>query len=187
VAGSLRHHRGVTHTPSDHRLLLLRHAKAASPAGVPDHDRPLAERGLADAAAVGRWLASAGGVDLVLRSDAWRAVQTWDAAAAALATSDVGAPMVRDEPRLYAASVDEVLAVLADVDEGVRTVLVVGHEPTTSAVASVLASEESDVAAVARVRAGLPTSGVAVLRTGRAWADLTTGCAVLEEVATPRD
>jgi phosphohistidine phosphatase len=177
----------VTHTTPDRRLLLLRHAKAASADGVADHERPLAQRGRTDATAVGRWLAAQGGVDLVLCSDALRAIQTWDAAAAALTEAGTDAPAVRDEPRLYATSVEEFVSVLTEVDERVGRLLVVAHEPTTSEVASVLASERSATDAVARVRAGLPTSAVAVLRVEGAWADLAAGAAVLEQVATPRD
>ncbi|MFE6593934.1 hypothetical protein [Streptomyces sp. NPDC057781] len=36
------------------RLVVLRHAKPARPAGVADHDRPLAGRGRRDAPAAGR-------------------------------------------------------------------------------------------------------------------------------------
>ena len=39
------------------RLILLRHAKSDYPLGVPDHDRPLNERGRRDADAAGAWLA----------------------------------------------------------------------------------------------------------------------------------
>ena len=37
-------------------LLLMRHAKSDYPAGVIDHDRPLARRGIREAGLAGGWL-----------------------------------------------------------------------------------------------------------------------------------
>ena len=37
-------------------LILLRHGKSGYPAGVPDHDRPLADRGRREAALAGEWM-----------------------------------------------------------------------------------------------------------------------------------
>ena len=63
---------------AQHRsLVLLRHAKSAYPPGVPDHDRPLAERGVQEAALAGDWLrANLPAVDAVLCSTAARARET---------------------------------------------------------------------------------------------------------------
>ena len=56
---------------TDRTLLLLRHAKSDYPAGVADHDRPLAPRGMREAALAGDWLrAHAPAVDAVLCSTA---------------------------------------------------------------------------------------------------------------------
>ena len=58
-------------------LLLLRHAKSDYPAGVGDHDRPLAARGIREAGLAGDWLrAAAPPVDAVLCSTATRTRQT---------------------------------------------------------------------------------------------------------------
>ncbi|MSW11732.1 MAG: histidine phosphatase family protein, partial [Actinobacteria bacterium] len=48
------------------QLVLIRHAKSAYPVGVDDHERPLNERGVRDATAVGEWLANSGLLDLNL-------------------------------------------------------------------------------------------------------------------------
>ena len=58
-------------------LLLLRHAKSDYPQGVADHDRPLAPRGIREAALAGDWLrAHAPAVDAVLCSTATRTRET---------------------------------------------------------------------------------------------------------------
>jgi phosphohistidine phosphatase len=77
-------------------LVLLRHAKADRPNGVPDVDRPLTERGHADSALAGAWLVKHGYVpDLVLASPSRRTRQTWHSVAVALANA--GSPTVRYE------------------------------------------------------------------------------------------
>ena len=86
-------------------LVLLRHAKSAWP-DVPDHERPLAPRGLRDAPAAGRWLRDAAYVpDQVLCSTARRARQTWELAELALRDS----PPAVFEHRIYGASAAELL------------------------------------------------------------------------------
>jgi phosphohistidine phosphatase len=58
-------------------LVLLRHAKAAYPSGVADHDRPLAPRGIREAELAGDWLrANLPTIDEVLCSTATRTRQT---------------------------------------------------------------------------------------------------------------
>src|SRR5210317_1055809 len=60
------------------RLILMRHAKSDwSHAGMTDHDRPLNNRGIASAAALGNWLRDKGYLpDQVLSSSAERTGQT---------------------------------------------------------------------------------------------------------------
>lgn len=168
---------------SEHTLLLVRHAKAAPGDDGPDHDRPLTGRGRADAAALGELLADRDLVPhLVLCSDAVRAEQTWQQAA-----SRLPAPVpVRPEQRLYQASPEGVLHVVGEVDEDVATLAVVGHEPVTSALALALAGEGSDPAELARLRTGLPTAAVAVLRTASPWRELAGGAAALTGLLRPR-
>jgi len=165
------------------RLVLLRHAKSAWPSGVPDHDRPLAGRGRRDALAVGKWFAGEGPLpDLVLCSDALRTRHTWEIAGAALASP----PRVSLDPRLYGATAQLVLALARDSGAGVGTLLVIGHEPTMSSTAMLLAGPGSDGTALERLQVKFPTSGIAVLRFDGSWRDLAAGHAVLEAFAVPR-
>lgn len=168
---------------SRHTLLLVRHAKAAHDDGGGDHERGLTGRGRADAGALGDLLAGAGLVpDLAVCSDAARAVQTWEHAATRLP----GDPAAREDTRLYGASVRTVVAVLAELAEDLGTVAVVGHEPTTSAVAAALAGDGSDSDARRRLGTGLPTAAVAVLTCDEPWSALAPGCASLVAVHAPR-
>ena len=106
------------------RLILIRHAKSPHPPGVPDHDRPLNERGRAAADALGRWMAREGLCpDAAIVSDARRTRETWERIAAALPE----APAPRLERGLYEVEALEALAVLRRAVG--RTVALVGHNP----------------------------------------------------------
>lgn len=161
-------------------LVLMRHAKSAYPDGIADHDRPLAPRGIREAGLAGGWLrANLPAVDAVLCSTATRARQT-------LAHTGIDAP-ARYAERLYGAAPGTVIEEINRVGDNVTTLLVVGHEPTTSALAIVLASISGTDAAVAeRISEKFPTSGIAVLRVAGHWADVEPGCAALVGFHVPR-
>ncbi len=168
-------------------LWLLRHAKAAPdpPAGGSDHERPLAPRGRRDAAALGLRL-RAGDIgprgaalpELVLASTATRTTETAEKVAAAL-----GVPVDRRR-RLYYGSPTEVLAEVRTLDDGVRSVMVVGHNPATHSLALELVAEGDGAARGALT--SFPTCAVALFGTGvTRWRDLTPGTATLLGFARP--
>lgn len=168
------------------RLVLLRHAKA-EPAGesTGDEVRPLAVAGRRQAGRVGAVLMAGGLVpELALVSPAVRTRQTWELLRGAFGGAE---PEVQHDDVVYTGGVGELLATLREVDERVRTVLVVGHEPTMSSAAAALAGPGSDTAALMRVRAHLSTGAYAVLELedGRHWDALTSGSARLRTVVSP--
>lgn len=140
------------------RLVLLRHAKA-DPAGRTDAERSLAPRGRADAAAVGRWLAAAGIVpDLAVVSPARRAGETWALAAAEL--GPVGDPVSDD--RVYANTVEDLLAVVGEAPGEVGTLAVVGHNPSMGQLAFALDDGTGEDGARDALGRGYPTAAVSV-------------------------
>ena len=169
-------------TDGHRTLLLLRHAKSGYPSGVADHQRPLAERGIREAALVGDWIRSrVDRVDAVLCSTATRTRQT-------LERTGLSAP-VQYVDRIYESTpgivIDEINGVAERFGDTVGdppTLLVVGHEPVMSALALGLADETSRKGAVAEaILEKFPTSAIAVLRTARPWAELELGSAELVE------
>jgi phosphohistidine phosphatase len=166
------------------RVVLLRHAKSDWPPGVPDEDRPLAERGVRDAVAVGELLAGDEALlpDLVLHSSARRARETWAMASRAWDTP----PPALEEPELYGADADELIGLVGELNQGVQTVVLVGHEPTMSAAAAKLAGPESSEGDLERLKAKFPTSGIAVLRFESDWSGVAPGAGVLERFEVPR-
>ncbi len=160
-------------------LVLMRHAKSDYPAGVPDHERPLAARGVREAGLAGDWLReNLPGFDAVLCSSAVRTRQT-------LARTGVEAP-VDYLDRLYDAHPGTVIEEINKVADDVTTLLVVGHEPTTSAVALGLAGPGSDRGAAERIALKYPTSAIAVLRVPGTWAGLELSGAELVSFHVPR-
>jgi phosphohistidine phosphatase len=169
---------------STRQLAVVRHAKArAADPGQNDHDRELTGRGRDDAVVLGDWLArQLGTVDLCLCSSAVRAVQTWESMAQALP----GRPPLEVSPDLYLGSAGTVLRAIRRVDDGVRRLVVLGHEPTQSALAQALADDGSDPDAVQELQEGYPTSAVALLEVEGPWADLRPQDARLVAFAVPR-
>ena len=168
----------------DRRLVLLRHAKSDWPDGVPDRDRPLGQRGRQEAPAAGRWLAAAGVLpDLAVVSAARRAQQTWNLVSGQLPV-DVTTQI---SDAYYGASADEALQLVRGLPPGVATVVMVGHNPTTERLASLLDDGTGAQADRERMAAKFPTSALAVLHLQvPAWADVTAGTARLQAFAVPR-
>ena len=108
-------------------LLILRHAKSSwdDPA-VPDHDRPLTERGKQDAKRVGQLLQEHGLVpDLIVSSTAKRACKTANKVAKACGYDG----QIEVTRRLYQAYPGHFIEVLREVGNEHATVLVVAHNP----------------------------------------------------------
>lgn len=165
-------------------LQLLRHAKSSwdDPAGD-DHERALAPRGERAATLVGVHLAQEGTVpELVLCSTARRAVETWERAAAQLPRR----PRIELDQGLYLASPTQILARVRRVDDTVRRVLVVGHNPGFQSLAVQLAGGPGSEGAA---RVGKFATGALAtfsLRRG-AWADLDARATELADFVRPAD
>ncbi|WOC11640.1 SixA phosphatase family protein [Gordonia sp. MP11Mi] len=136
-------------------LILLRHGKSDYPFGVPDHQRPLNDRGRRQATLAGDWIRGDGyRVDTVLCSTATRTRQT-------LERTGIDAP-TRYVDDIYGGTPDELLEttrVHAPADA--QTVLMVGHFPGLPETALTLDPSGT----IDR----FPTSAYAVVRIGVEW------------------
>lgn len=170
------------------RLVLLRHAKAEPGKSGPDADRALALNGRKQAGRVGMALTSVGLVpELTLVSSALRTRQTWELAKAHLGTSSGRGKLdFQVCSELYAAGIGDVLDLVRAVDPKVKTLLIIGHEPTMAATAAYLADKDSDDAALAQVRVGVPTATYSVLHAAKQpWAEWGKRSATLLRVGRP--
>ncbi|WP_159813210.1 SixA phosphatase family protein [Actinomyces sp. zg328] len=158
-------------------LVLIRHARAA--AAPTDIERPLSDAGAAQARALAAALATrVGSADLLIVSPARRARQTSQPIAERLSP---GRTLVEED--VYFGGGRAVLELVRQARPGARTVIVVGHEPTTSELAAYLDGGVSDLGR--RVSYGMSTANAAVLRVGSPWAALTGGSAEVIDLLTP--
>ena len=140
------------------RLILMRHGKAerSSPGG--DFERALTERGLTDAALMGRLLVDEGLVpDIGVVSTARRTQQTWQALSEAFPKA-----LTRSLGGLYNAEAGRILfeAEAAGVEHD--TVMMVGHNPGMHGLTIGLLHEGgAGSALIARAESRFPTSTIA--------------------------
>ena len=115
-------------------IILYRHGKSDWGAAYgSDHDRPLAQRGIKSAKTMGKLLAKSNQIpELAITSTALRAKQTlefsmiegkWDCD-------------VIEEEKLYYDSIETILEVAKSVSEKYSSIIMVGHEPKWSSLAS---------------------------------------------------
>jgi phosphohistidine phosphatase len=164
---------------SQRRLVIVRHAKAAD--GDHDRQRPLTPSGMTAAAEIGRWLASLPLMpDRVVVSPARRAEQTWAAAAKEL----TGAPDAVRDDRVYANTVDDLLAVVRETPSDLDTVVLVGHNPSMHAFAIAVDDGHGDPSLRDEVGARFPTAAVAVYGVDEEWAAFERGTLLARRLPT---
>ena len=162
------------------RLILTRHAKSSwDDTAMPDHDRPLNERGRAAAAELGVWMASRGYVpDEVLCSDALRTRKTWSGLAPALP----GTPVLQLKPALYQAGPDVMLAVLRHASAA--CVMLIGHNPGIAEFAGRLVARSPNNPDFARY----PTGATLVCDFGADdWAEVGFGQGIAVDFIVPKE
>jgi phosphohistidine phosphatase len=150
-------------------LSVVRHAHAENALpGKDDRDRVLSQRGQSEAAvAAARFAIDHPDADLVLASPARRARATAEAFAQALGFD---ARAVEADERLYLASADLLFEIVRQLDESLRHVVLIGHNPGVSHFVRELADD-------VQVEE-LATSAVRTLQCDvTAWPELRTGSA----------
>lgn len=165
---------------TERTLVLMRHAKSSYPEGVADHDRPLAPRGRREAGLAGTWIRDhVATIEHVLCSSATRTRET-------LGLTGIDA-RVDFLDRLYGITPGALINEINAIEDTVRTLMVVGHEPTMSHVSLGLAApDRSNRTVVGEISMKFPTSGIAVLRFPGGWADLQIGSGALIAFHIPR-
>jgi phosphohistidine phosphatase len=104
-------------------------------------------------------------------SPANRARSTWQLVAAELDAP----PPTRVEGRVYAASDRELLDVVRELPDDVRTVIVVGHNPELEGLVTLLTGESVP----------MPTSALAVIDVAGPWSGLGRASALLRTTGRP--
>jgi phosphohistidine phosphatase len=167
------------------RIYLLRHGKSSwSDPGQADRDRPLNARGRAAAERMGAWCAdNAAAPELILCSGAARARETLGLLLPHLKS----AARIEVEDGLYLAAAPELLARLRRVEDGVKSAMLIGHNPGLHELARLLAGG-GEAKALARLEAKFPTAALAEFSFDlKAWRGLDAGRARLERLILPRE
>lgn len=144
------------------KIILVRHAKSAwNNPFLTDHDRPLAERGIADAPIMAMRLKKKGIFpDLILSSTALRAAETAKITAEIL---DFPVGKITWEKDLFHATPNQILKILRIQNDSVNTIFVFGHNPGFTDLISYLGGNLDN----------LPTSGQFGIKVNAEhWADL---------------
>lgn len=133
-------------------LYVIRHAKSSwDDAGISDMDRPLNERGKADAPRMGKRLKEkAFHPDLMLSSPARRAFSTCVKIAKVIGYPESD---IKTEAKLYHAGKEQILAVLKNMNDQFNAVMIFGHNPGLTEFVNSMSSR-------GEITNNLPTCGV---------------------------
>lgn len=163
-------------------LLILRHGKSDSPAGLDDFERPLKKRGKEAATRVGQWLRDRDLVpQLVISSPAARAIAT---ARQVCETMDLGTTEIEENSNLYLASLKTLIGILRAMPPDAQRVMIVGHNPgLEELLASLADTQVSSFDDTGR----MPTAALALLQMRNPWADTAPDTASIIKLIRPRD
>lgn len=157
-------------------LIVLRHGKAEESAVGGDKKRKLKSRGERDAEAMGKLIGELMKPDLVVSSDAARARETAELAAAAFGYKGD----IQLEPEIYGAGLDTLLEVVRGLPDKSGCVVLVGHNPGFEDLGAALAAEGSPPVS-------LPTAGFAHLEFSvQKWRSVREGKGKLVGVHWPK-
>ncbi len=166
-------------------LSLLRHAKSSwKNPSLPDHERPLASRGIADAPMMGRAMTERGvDPELVLCSSARRTVDTLSLVLPELKVE----PSVVYEDALYHAGAAEMLHMLRDIQPGANRVMMVGHNPEIQRLAlDLIGSGPKHMRN--HLMEKYPTAGLVVINfTAGLWSSIDINSGALNLFLVPRE
>lgn len=170
-------------------IYLLRHAKSdwADP-GVKDHDRPLNARGREAAPEMAGYIKAKRYMpDLVLCSTARRTVETLELVKPMLRAGVA----VKLEAGLYLAEPSQLMERLRRVEDGVASVMFVGHNPGIAQFAIELSAGPENAEQERlhrRMREKFSTCALAVVTIAtRSWRDVRAGRGALADFMRPKD
>ena len=143
----------VQKNTKDRILYIARHAKSSwKDTDLFDYERPLNKRGKKDAPKIGKILYSKGVLpDLIISSPAKRARKT-----ARLLAKKINYPKenIVEEKAIYEASISDLLNIIEQFNDSLQKVMIVGHNPSFTALANYLSPKYFD---------NIPTIGVVAI------------------------
>ena len=155
-------------------IYFLRHAKSSwDDFALKDFDRPLSTRGIQDADLMGNFFRSKKiKIDLILSSPSKRTTETLNH------FFQPERPNIQFEESIYHASLEEVLTVIFGIPEDIKTVMLVGHNPSMHEITEFLSNKFINK---------YPTCCLAALTTNLNWNKFSRGCASLDFIKKPSE
>tara|TARA_B100000886_G_scaffold85184_1_gene55773 strand:+ start:1493 stop:1975 length:483 start_codon:yes stop_codon:yes gene_type:complete len=155
-------------------IYFLRHAKSSwDDFELKDYDRPLSTRGIQDADLMGNYFRSKKiKLDLVLSSPSKRTKETLEH------FFQFEKPKVQFEESIYHASLDQILGVIFSVPETIRSIMLVGHNPSMHEITEYLSNKFINK---------YPTCCLASLTIDTDWNKAVRGCADMNFLKKPSE
>ena len=157
-------------------LFLLRHAKSSwDNAALGDFDRPLSKRGISNAIQLSEYIQKHSiSFDLVLSSPSERTQSTHDLVLSSLDPI----PTSNLKECIYHASASSLTQLIADQDDEINNLLIIGHNPGLHILTETLTNESI---------VKFPTCAFAKITNFNHWKDVDAGILTLESVITPKE
>ncbi|MDX2505344.1 MAG: histidine phosphatase family protein [Gammaproteobacteria bacterium] len=165
----------------NYELMVLRHGKSDWSSNETDFNRPITDRGKRGAQRMGVWLAQQGlKPDMVISSPAERAKVTAQKMMKAMDETD---QYIIYDKRVYDASLNDLLEVLAGISDETKRVVLVGHNPGLELLLTYLCKEKVAIPADGKL---LATATLAHLNLSFPWRKIEKNCAKLVEIKRPK-
>ena len=155
-------------------IYFLRHAKSSwDDYELKDFDRPLSTRGIQDADLMGNYFRSKKiKLDLVFSSQSKRTSETLEH------FFQIDGTKIQFEESIYHASLDQILSIIFGTPEGLKNIMVVGHNPSMHEITEYLGKKFINK---------YPTCCLAALTIDRSWNELSQGCGNLDFIKKPSE
>jgi phosphohistidine phosphatase len=163
-------------------LLIMRHAKSDWSANMEDFDRPLNQRGLRDAAKMGKWLRKKKILpDRIVSSPASRAKQTIEIVCEQLGKH---APAITWDERIYEARLDDLLKVISEHGKNTKCLLLTGHNPGLDHLVNHLARDNPPHSETGKL---MTTAAIAMLEFGEEGISDKQGSGKVVKLVRPKE
>lgn len=166
-----------------HQLWLFRHAKSDWNKNKTDFKRPISKRGMKDSIRMGQWMLENRMIpDCIISSPAERAFQTCEF----LQQGFQGELNPPDwDERLYHADHTTLLTIIAEQDESINTLMLVGHNPGLDDLLIHLCGSSK----LHHTNKGklMTTSTLAVIEIAGSWAHIDEGNNKFVQIARPKE
>jgi len=158
------------------QLILIRHAKSSwSDPALDDFDRPLSKRGKRDAPFMAKLISEKKiHPDLIISSPAKRTKLT---ALEFAKQFGIKSENILWDDKLYLATFTTLIKILKQLDNNLKTVFLVGHNPGLTDLQNFLCKEEIE---------NIPTCGIVSMKTDKKWSEISSKDFELEFFEYPK-